>query len=122
MAAISQVDPAGTTGLRGLSPTAAPVVLPSEEQDVFSRGTNVDRANQRDGATPANSGEASPDGTVQNGEQVNGAPDVNQLNAADQAAGNTNEQAQLRSNQASQDQQLPTPVDPSRGTQLDIAV
>jgi hypothetical protein len=67
MVAISQVDTAGTTGLRGLSPTIAPAVLPSEEQDVFSQGANVGRANQRAGLTPANSGEASPAGTVQNG-------------------------------------------------------
>ena len=61
MVAISQVDTAGTTGLRGLSPTIAPAVLPSEEQDVFSQGANVGRANQRAGVTqPTPTGQAQP--------------------------------------------------------------
>jgi len=65
---------------------------------VFSQGANIDCANQRAGVTPANSGEASPAGTVHNGQQVD-APIVDWLKAA---------------NQASQDQQLLTLVDPSR--------
>ena len=89
---------------------------------MFSQGANINRANQRAGVTPTNSGEASPAGTIHNGQQVNAALIVNRLNAANQAAGKTNEQAQVRSNPASQDQQLLTLVDPSCGIQLDIGV
>lgn len=116
MAAIGQIDPAGTASIRDLGPGTTVSGLATEDQDELSRRAEVDRAGQRDAA-----GTRPPVGEDQSsaGTQVGGAANVNQANAA---ASDDSQQSEVREDLASQDQQLPTPVDPSRGTQLDIAV
>lgn len=117
MAAIGQIDPAGTASIRGLGPGNAVTGLQNEEQDEFNRGADIDRAEQRNAAAaqPAvgedQSGAAVQTSNAANVNQVTGAQD----DGADQ-------QSEIRNEPASQDQQLPTPFDPNRGTQLDIAV
>jgi hypothetical protein len=119
MAAIGQIDTAGTANIRGLAQNSAVAGLSNEDQDEFNRGADIDRANERQAAAarPAAGGEQ-----ASAGNQVNDASNVSQANAVATNGDGTDEQAEVRSEVASQDQQLPTPFDPSRGTQLDIAV
>jgi hypothetical protein len=119
MAAIGQIDPAGTASIRGLGPGNSVAGLANQEKDEFNRGADIDRANQRDDAAAR-----PPVGDDQSaaGGQLGGAANVNQANAAGAADDSAAQQSEVRSETASQDQQLPTPVDPNRGTQLDIAV
>ena len=119
MAAIGQIDPASSAGLRGIASGSSVAGLANQEQDEFNRGADLERAEQRDGASerPALGGEQPAAGA-----QVGGAANVNQANAVAPNDDGADEQAELRSEVASSDQQLPTPVDPNRGTQLDIAV
>jgi len=119
MAAIGQLDPAGTSSIRGLGPNNAVAGLQTEEQDEFNRGADIDRAEQRSAAA------AQPAvGEDQNGEaaQTSSAANVNQVGAAGAEDDGADQQSEIRNELASQDQQLPTPFDPNRGTQLDIAV
>lgn len=119
MAAIGQIDPAGTASIRGLGPNNAVAGLQTEEQDEFNRGADLDRAEQRSAAAAQPAvGEDQSGAAVQAGAAAN----VNQVNAAGAEDDGAEQQSEIRSELASQDQQLPTPFDPNRGTQLDIAV
>lgn len=113
MAAIGQVDAAAAAGLRGVAQGGGVAGLAQNDQDELNRAAN-ERA---DAARPAVG-----EGQTGAGAQVEVAANVNQANAAVQNDDGADEQSELRENIASQDQQLPTPADPSRGTQLDIAV
>ncbi len=122
MAAIGQIDPAGTASIRGIGPGNSVSGLRDEDQDEFNRGADIDRAAQRDAAAgsrpAAGSGEDQGAVVVQTG----GPANANQVNAASGTDENTEQGSEVRNELASQDQQLPTPFDPNRGTQLDIAV
>ena len=116
MVTIGQIDPAGTASSRRVGPGATVTGLNAEVQDELNRLAEVDRAGQRDTARarpPVGDDQSS------GGNQVDGAANVNQANAV---ASDDNQQLEIREDLANQDQQLPTPVDPNRGTQLDIAV
>lgn len=119
MAAIGQIDPAGTASIRGLGPNNAVAGLENEDQDEFNRGADIERAAQRDAASERPAAGEDQSGTAA---QAGGAANVNQASAAATNNDDAAQQSEVRSELASQDQQLPTPVDPSRGTQLDIAV
>ena len=118
MAAIGQIDPAGTASIRGLGPNSAVSGLQNEDQDEFSRGGDIDRVEQREAAARPAVG----DDQSGAGAQVGGAANVNQANAVTTTDDGADQQSEIRNAVASQDQQLPTPTDPNRGTQLDIAV
>lgn len=119
MAAIGQIDPAGTASIRGLGPGNAVAGLQNEERDEFNRGADIDRAEQRGEAVarPAIGGDQA-GGTA----SATTAANVNQVTAAGAGDDGADQQSEIRNELASQDQQLPTPFDPNRGTQLDIAV
>jgi hypothetical protein len=118
MAAIGQIDPAGTASIRGLGPGNSVAGLQNEEQDEFNRGADIDRAEQRAAAVQPAVGEDQAGGVVQTATAAN----VNQVTAAGAEDDGGDQQSEIRNELASQDQQLPTPFDPNRGTQLDIAV
>jgi hypothetical protein len=119
MATIGQIDPAGTAGIRGIGPGSTVTGLQNEDQDEFNRGADIERAEDRDSADAR---PAVGDDQSGAGAQVGGAANVNQANAVATNNNDADQQSEVRSEVASQDQQLPTPFDPSRGTQLDIAV
>ena len=116
MSTIVQIDPVGTTISRRVGPGATVTGLNAEVQDELNRLAEVDRAGQRDtaGARPP-AGDDQSSGS----KQVDGVANVNQANAV---ASDDNQQLEIRKDLANQDQQLSTPVDANRGTQLDIAV
>lgn len=122
MAAIGQIDPAGTASIRGLGPgTSVNGLAGNDEQDALNRVEDAERAQQRaDGATeiPLGGQEQADTGVAQAGANAN----ANQAGATEQSGDDTDTQSILQNVTATADQQLPTPFDPSRGTQLDIAV
>ena len=116
MVAIGQIGLAEIEDSRGLGPGATGMGLDTEVQDKLGRRAEVDSAVQR-----ATAGARPPagDGQSSAGNQVGGAANVNRANAA---ASGDSQQLEIREGLAIQDQQLPVPVDPNRGTRLDIAV
>jgi hypothetical protein len=120
MATIGQIDPAGTASVRGIAPGTAIPGLRDEDQDEFNRGADIERAEQRNATLNARAGAGEDQGAV--AVQTGGAANVNQVNAAGTNNDNTEQRSEVRNDLAGQDQQLPTPFDPNRGTQLDIAV
>lgn len=116
MVAIGQIGLAGTEDSRSLGPGATGKGPDTEVQDELGRRAEVDRASQRDtaGARPPVG-----DGRSSAGNQVDGAANVNRANAAES---DDSQQLEIREDLEIQDQQMPVPVDPNRGTRLDIAV
>lgn len=119
MAAIGQIDPAGTASIRGLGPNSAVGGLQNEDRDEFNRNADIERASQRDGAARPAVGQDQSGAATQ---QVDGAANANGVATVAADDSDADQQSEVRNELASQDQQLPTPFDPSRGTQLDIAV
>lgn len=119
MAAIGQVDSAG---IRNLGNQAGIPGIQNEEDDEFTRGADIDQAAQRGEQAPA--APATGGGQDQAGQagETGETANVAQVAAAGQDGDDSSEQGIVRSEVASSDQQLPTPFDPNRGTQLDIAV
>jgi len=117
MVAIGQVDPAGTASIRGLGPNNAVAGLQTEERDEFNRAADIDRAEQRNAAAAQ-----PPVGEDQGGAATQTATAANVNQVAGPEDDGAEQRAEIRNELASQDQQLPTPFDPNRGTQLDIAV
>jgi hypothetical protein len=107
MAAIGQIDLAGTASSRGVGSGATVTGLNTEVQDELNRLAEVDRAGPRDtaGARPP-AGDDQSSGS----KQVDGAANVNQANAV---TSDDNQQLEIREDLANQDQQLPTPVNPN---------
>ena len=88
-----------------------------EDREAFNQPEDVD-GDQAAPVVPLGNQEQTDAGLA----QVGGTEDATPVGATTGTGGDTGTEDIVRNEIASTDQQLPTPFDPSRGTQLDIAV
>jgi hypothetical protein len=117
MATIAEYQSLGNASVRGLASGTAVDGLPREDREAFNQTEDVD-GDQAAPVVPLGNQDQADAGLA----QVGGTEDANPVGATTGTGGDAGTQDVVRNELASTDQQLPTPFDPSRGTQLDIAV